>query len=219
MNAEIINIYYTKQISKFKNVWNKHTTDMWKVNRSQEQNENTPVWVCLHASITRVWKEKRMRGRVHVVQTEREIKTRGRTLHIQLDSLDTHTRFQNTPQLTYGFFILLLQDVVFIRVFMSRLSSIIHGNHSEAGGHFLTMRLRARRVLISVCLSHPPAVACSSWGSKFSVALISLRHRLAHVTSLPPNKEAALLRPRGPASAVSSSRLGLYEPPQTQHTT
>lgn len=197
---------------------------MWKMNRSQEQNENPPVWVCLHASITRVWKEKRMRGRVHVVQTEREIKTnyrlvwltRGRTLHIQLDCLETHTRFQNTPQLTYGFFILLLQDVVF----MSRLSSIIHGNHSEAGGHFLTLRLRARPVLISVCLSHPPAVARSSWGSKFSVALISLRHRLAHVTSLPPNKEAALLRPCGPASAVSSSRLGLYEPPQTQqHTT
>lgn len=100
--------------------------------------------------------------------------------------------------LTYGFFILLLQDVVVIRVFLRGLSAIIHRDHGEVGGHFLTMW----GVCLSPYLSVSPsasasAPACLSSGSKFSVVLLSLWHRLDHVTRLSPYKEAGKPRPVG----------------------
>ncbi len=44
-------------------------------------------------------------------------------------------------------------------------------------------------VCLTLCLCSS-ALACLSSGSKFSVVLLSLWHRLDHVTSLPPYKEA-----------------------------
>ncbi len=58
------------------------------------------------------------------------------------------------------------------------------------------------------------ALACLSSGSKFSVVLLSLSHRLDHVTSLPPYKEEGKPRPVGRPS--HTQELLRQCEPQTQ---
>lgn len=101
-----------------------------------------------HASLTHV---KRGKEKACSLSAERERKTNKLRTVTRSVNLKQHVTpdpaelfgfsLENSQRehLTYGFFILLLQDVVVIGVFLRGLSAIIHGDHGEVGGHFLTM--------------------------------------------------------------------------------
>lgn len=117
--------------------------------------------------------KRKKRRRVHSAQRERKtnkLRTVTRSVnlkqHVTPDPAELFGfSLENSQRehLTYGFFILLLQDVVVIRVFLRGLSAIIHGDHGEVGGHFLTMWGVCLSPYLSVSPSASPPLRWLVW--------------------------------------------------------